>query len=138
MGPEFTSEGICDILKACRKLNVRSLEFGGNKIEFYPENGTDIPANLDAPSVPEPLMYTQDGSIYDNPKDGIPLQVQPADAAQLRRMIDESDMMMHHPADWEQMQIDRALGNGHSTQHDPRRTDSPAYQAFDAQRRGDI
>jgi len=136
--PEFTSEGICDILKACRKLNVRSLEFGGNKIEFYQDNVLDIPATLDAPSVSEPLIQIPDGSVYNNPHDGMPLQTQPIDAPELRRMIEESDLMMHNPAAWEQMQIDRAMGNGHSTQEQPRTNDSPAYKAFDAQRRGDI
>ncbi|HET6445344.1 MAG TPA: hypothetical protein VFI27_12275 [candidate division Zixibacteria bacterium] len=151
MAPDFKSDSICDILKACKKLNVKRIVLSGCEIEFYPEtpepepvqSGFGLPidrmgenmqkAHLEAKQ--QALRESYEAQELANERQQYEAKrMTPSDDEELKRLVMEQELMMHEPSAWEDMQIDTALGNVKDRENSQLIGDTAGYHAHTALR----
>lgn len=150
--PDFKTDSVCDILKACKKLNVKRVVLNGCEIEFYPEtpepepvqSGFSLPVdrmgeNIQKAHIAEleqqRLREAYEAQELANARQQFEnKRVTPSDNTEIQRMVEEQDLMLHHPTAWEDQQIDALVDNGKDREPDFDRNESPAYRAFASKR----
>jgi len=144
MAPDFKSDSICDILKACKKLNVKRIVLSGCEIEFYPEAFVpEIVVPKTGPLTDEDIIEAKQQALREsyeaqelaNERQQYEAKrMTPSDDEELKRLVMEQELMMHEPSAWEDMQIDTALGNVKDRENSQLIGDTAGYHAHTALR----